>query len=228
MRVRIVSGSEQYMMGTVDEIIQSTTCVANTGTRSCASSLSPQPLEDNPQPSSWYPMYVSYSRELIVRDALEKQGVRCFLPMQQKTVHVGKKLVHSEEPIVHNLIFVYSNRDQLRYLKMFNRDCSYMQFMSVRPRGGEQQSVVITVPERQMNQFMRAMGVEDTDGQRTYLHYTDYLGREGQRVRFIRGAFAGIEGTIKRIKNNRQMVISLPHVGALAISIPSISDLELI
>ena len=79
-----------------------------------------------------------------------------------------------------------------------------------------------------MNQFMRAMGVDDPNGQRTYLHYTDYLGREGQRVRFVRGNFEGIEGTIKRIKNNRQLVIALPHVGALAISIQSISDLEII
>ena len=216
------------MIGSVDKITENTTCVANAGTRSYALPVDSQPTETMLQPLLWYPMYVTYSRELTVRDALEKQGVRCFLPMQQKTEQVGKKLVKSEEPIVHNLIFVYSNRDQLRELKMFNRDCRFMQFMSVRPRNDEQSSVVITVPERQMNQFMKAMGVEDTEGRRTYLHYSDYLGREGQRVRFIRGPFEGIEGTIKRIKNNRQMVISLPHVGALAISIPSINDLELI
>ena len=175
---------------------------------------------------SWYPMYVSYCHELRVREALEKEDVRCFLPMQQKTARIGKRIVHSEEPAVHNLIFVYSDRQQLRDLKMFNRACAYMQYMTMRPRNDAQSSVVITIPERQMEQFIRAMSVDDPDGQRTYLDYTDYLGREGQRVRFIRAPFAGIEGTIKRIRNNRQLVIALPHVGALAISIPSVTDLE--
>ena len=202
------------MMSSVNEISVKATCVTDAGTRSCA--------------LAWYPMYVSYCKELKVKEALEKEGVTCYVPMIGKTERVGKKILRTEEPIVHNLICVYSNRDQLRNLKMFNRECSYMQFMSIRPRSDEQASVVITVPERQMNQFMRAMGVDDPNGQRTYLHYTDYLGREGQRVRFVRGSFEGIEGTIKRIKNNRQLVIALPHVGALAISIQSISDLEII
>ena len=188
------------------------TCVTDAGTRSFA--------------LSWYPMYVSYRQELKVRDALDRQGVKCFLPMQQKTARLGKKLIHAAEPVIHNLIFVYSHRDQLRDLKMFHPDCTHMQFMTVRPRTGEQASVVITIPERQMEQFIRAMGVEDPNGQRTYLPYSDFLGREGQRVRFLRGPFQGIEGTVKRIHNNRHLVIALPHVGALAISIPSVSDLE--
>ena len=171
-------------------------------------------------------MYVSYRQEIKVRDALDKEGVRCFLPMQQKTAKIGKKLIHTEEPVIHNLIFVYSHRDQLRDLKMFNPGCIHMQFMTVRPRSDEQTSVVITVPQHQMEQFIRAMGVDDPDGQRTYLPYSDFLGREGQHVRFLRGPFKGIEGVIKRIRNNRHLVIALPHVGALAISIPSISDLE--
>ena len=190
------------------------TCVTDAGTRSFA--------------LSWYPMYVAYRQELKVRDALDHEGVRCFLPMQHKTMRLGKKLIHADEPVIHNLIFVYSHRDQLRDLKMFHPDCVHMQFMTVRPRTEEQTSVVITIPERQMEQFIRAMGVDDPDGQRTYLPYSDFLGREGQRVRFLRGPFQGIEGTIKRIHNNRHLVIALPHVGALAISIPSISDLELI
>ncbi len=189
-----------------------TTCVPDAGTRSCA----------------WYPMYVSYSRELVVRDALDKEGVRNFLPMDRVTERVGKKLVHTLQPLVHNLIFVYSDRVQLRNLKMFNRDCTHMQFMSIRPRNDEQASVVITIPERQMEQFMRAMSVDDELGQRSFLPYTDFLGREGQRIRFLRGPFQGIEGTIKRIRSNRHLVIALPHVGVLVISIPSSRDIEFI
>ena len=190
----------------------SATCVPDAGTRSCA----------------WFPMYVTYSREVLVRDALDKKGVKNFLPMERVTERIGKKLVHSLQPLIHNLIFVYSDRAQLRELKMFNRDCVHMQFMTIKPRNDEQASVVITIPERQMEQFMRAMGIDDELGQRRFLPYTDFLGREGQRVRFLRGPFQGIEGTIKRINRNRHLVIALPPIGALAISITSSSDLELI
>ena len=200
------------MSNVVEEKPLIASCVTDAGTRSYA----------------WYPMYVSYSRELVVRDALDKEGVRNFLPMYRVTERVGKKLVHTLQPLVHNLIFVYSDRAQLRNLKMFNRDCTHLQFMTIRPRNDEHASVVITIPERQMEQFMRAMSVDDELGQRSFLPYTDFLGREGQRIRFLRGPFQGIEGTIKRIRSNRHLVIALPHVGVLVISIPSSRDIEFI
>ena len=200
------------MSNVVEEKPLIASCVTDAGTRSYA----------------WYPMYVSYSRELVVRDALDKAGVRNFLPMDRVTERVGKKLVHTLQPLVHNLIFVFSDRTQLRNLKMFNRDCTHLQFMTIRPRNDEQASVVITIPERQMEQFMRAMSVDDELGQRSFLPYTDFLGREGQRIRFLRGPFQGIEGTIKRIRSNRHLVIALPHVGVLVITIPSSRDIEFI
>lgn len=192
----------------------SATCVPDAGTRSYASEM------------AWYPMYVTYSREEVVHEALDKEGVRNFLPMEHITERVGKKLIHRQQPIIHNLIFVYSHRAQLRELKMFHRDCVHMQFMTIKPRTDDQPSVVITIPEHQMQQFIRALSVDDDEGQRSYHPYTDYLGREGQRVRLLHGPFAGIEGTIKRIHNNRHLVIALPHVGALAITIRRSTDLQ--
>ena len=216
----------------------SSTCVTDAGTRSYVSP--PKPPISNLQPplelcslatrgtqeTSWFPMYVTYSRELLVRDALNKEGVKNFLPMEEVTERVGKKIVHSLQPMVHNLIFVYSDRAQLRDLKMFNRDCVHMQFMTIKPRNDEQASVVITIPERQMHNFIRAMEVNDPDHQRSFVPYTDFLGKEGRTVRFVAGPFEGIEGTIKRVNKNRSVVISLPHVGCLLIPIPRITDLQ--
>ena len=173
-------------------------------------------------------MYVRYSHEELVHEALDKEGVRNFLPMERITERVGKKIVHRRQPVIHNLIFVYSHRAQLRELKMFHRDCVHMQFMTIKPRTDDQPSVVITIPEHQMENFIRAMSVDDEEGQRSFLPYTDFLGQEGRRVRFLQGPFAGVEGTIKRINNNRHLVVALPHVGALAITIRHTTDLELL
>ena len=60
-----------------EEIPLSGTCVPDAGTRSYASPVSPQSQEQ----MAWYPMYVTYSREVQVRDALDKKSVKNFLPM---------------------------------------------------------------------------------------------------------------------------------------------------
>lgn len=188
------------------------------------SSLSLQPSDIAPQ--AWYPMYVTYARELDVQEALDKAGVENFLPMQHIVMRVGKKIVERDQPAIHNLIFLHSNRTQIRELKMFNRGCQPLQYMTVKPRTSDQASVVITIPERQMLNFMRAMQADDPSGRRTCIPYTDFLGQEGRQVRFVSGSFAGVEGTIKRVNNNRSVVIALPHVACLVIPIDHITDIQ--
>lgn len=208
------------------------TRVTDPGTRSFASST-PQPqtssILHHPSdigPQAWYPMYVTYARELDVQEALNKAGVENFLPMEHIVMRVGKKIVEREQPAIHNLIFLHSDRTQIRELKMFNRGCAPLQYMTVKPRTPDQPSVVITIPERQMLNFMRAMQVDDPSHRRTFVPYTDFLGQEGREVRFVSGGFAGIEGTIKRVNNNRSVVIALPHVGCLVIPIDHITDIQ--
>lgn len=209
------------------------TRVTDPGTRSFVSSPSPQPqtssILHHPSdigPQAWYPMYVTYARELDVQEALNKAGVENFLPMEHIVMRVGKKIVEREQPAIHNLIFLHSDRTQIRELKMFNRGCAPLQYMTVKPRTPDQPSVVITIPERQMLNFMRAMQVDDPSHRRTFVPYTDFLGQEGREVRFVSGGFAGIEGTIKRVNNNRSVVIALPHVGCLVIPIDHITDIQ--
>ena len=179
-----------------------------------------------PRPQAWFPMYVTYARELDVQEALDKAGVENFLPMQHIVMRVGKKIVERDQPAIHNLIFLHSNRTQIRELKMFNRGCQPLQYMTVKPRTSDQASVVITIPERQMLNFMRAMQADDPSGRRTCIPYTDFLGQEGRQVRFVSGSFAGVEGTIKRVNNNRSVIIALPHVACLVIPIDHITDIQ--
>ncbi|MBQ3770173.1 MAG: UpxY family transcription antiterminator [Prevotella sp.] len=212
------------------------TRVTDSGTRSFApSDIIPQPSSIIHHPSSiipqtsdlsWFPMYVTYARELDVQEALDKAGVENFLPMQHIVMRVGKKIVERDQPAIHNLIFLHSNRTQIRELKMFNRGCQPLQYMTVKPRTSDQASVVITIPERQMLNFMRAMQADDPSGRRTCIPYTDFLGQEGRQVRFVSGSFAGVEGTIKRVNNNRSVVIALPHVACLVIPIDHITDIQ--
>lgn len=217
LQFRTATGPGQSMMG--NQIVETsfqTTRVTDVGTRSYV--LQRQ----------WFPMYVTYSRELDVQKALDAEGVQNYIPMVNVTEKRGKKIVHSQRPALHNLIFVYSDRTQLRELKMFNKACVPMQFMTVKARTSDQASVVITIPEAQMQNFMKAMAVENGEDKRTFLSYTDFLGREGRNVEFISGPFKGVTGTLKRINKNRFVVIVLQHIGALAITIDHSTDLRIL
>lgn len=243
LRVITATGPGLELMSNVNEKTPSeATRVTDSGTRSFApsdiipqpSSIIPHPSDIAPHPSdiihqtslAWFPMYVTYARELDVQEALDKAGVENFLPMQHIVMRVGKKIVERDQPAIHNLIFLHSNRTQIRELKMFNRGCQPLQYMTVKPRTSDQASVVITIPERQMLNFMRAMQADDPSGRRTCIPYTDFLGQEGRQVRFVSGSFAGVEGTIKRVNNNRSVVIALPHVACLVIPIDHITDIQ--
>ena len=55
-----------------------------------------------------------------------------------------------------------------------------------------------------------------------YLKCTNFLEKVGQRVKVTNGYFAGVEGVIKRIKNNRRVVVQINVVAAVAIAhVPS-------
>lgn len=175
----------------------------------------------------WYPMYVSYRRELSVKKALDEKEIENFVPMHEVVERRNKKIVTRVEPAIHNLIFVYSSMNVLSALKMFNPDCAPMQYMTVKARTQEQTSTVITVDPVRMEHFMRAMSVKDDRNRRALIPYEETLyGKEGRRIRFVRGDFEGIEGTIKRINHNRSLIISLKYVGVLVITIDHAADIE--
>jgi len=51
-----------------------------------------------------------------------------------------------------------------------------------------------------------------------FLEYGDFLTQPGRRVRVTDGYFAGVEGVIKRIKNNKHVVVQIDGVAAVAIA----------
>ena len=175
----------------------------------------------------WYPMYVSYRRELSVKKALDEKEIKNYVPMHQVIERKERRIVKKTEPAIHNLIFVYSSINVLTELKMFNASCAPMQYMTFKTQNTNQPSVIITVDPAKMEQFMKAMEVNDEKNRRTVVPYEDALfGKEGRRVRFIKGDFEGIEGTIKRVNKNRSVIITLKYVGVLVITIDHATDIE--
>jgi len=167
----------------------------------------------------WYPMRVTYSRELLAKAFLESVGVECFVPMHYEQVE-GRHPRHQElRPAVRNLIFVHASQSQITEMKMTRREMAPLRYM-MRPvhddMGGAARHEIIVVPDLQMNNFMRVASV--TDDRVFYIENLDFAGRPGQRVKVVDGDFAGVEGIIKRVKKNKRVVVQIEHVAAVAIA----------
>ena len=66
----------------------------------------------------WFPMRVTYSREMFVKTFLDEHGVESFIPMHFEPVE-GKHPRHQVlKPAVRNLIFLHSTRGNITELKI--------------------------------------------------------------------------------------------------------------
>ena len=75
---------------------------------------------------------------------------------------------------------------------------------------------ILTVPDKQMENFIKVASVYDD--RVFYMENLEFAGKPGQRVKVVEGDFAGVEGTIKRVKKNKCVVVQIENVVAVAIA----------
>ena len=160
-------------------------------------------------------MRVTYHRELAVKTELDALGIENFVPMRYEVRQKNGERKRVLVPAIHNLIFIHSTQETLTELKNTRRELSPLRYI-MRRLIGEERSEIIVVPDRKMENFMRVASVETDDVM--FLDCSDYICRVGKRVRIVEGAFAGVEGVIKRIKNNKHVVVQVEGLAAVAIT----------
>jgi len=155
----------------------------------------------------WYPLRVTYNRELKVKDDLDARGVTCFVPMQYRREERNGRMIKRLVPSVHNLIFVRLTPSEMaEYKKTTALPIRYIMNRETRRP--------VTVPNHEMDNFIKVAG--------TYNEKLVYLDPDpgdfakGERVRIIGGQFAGAEGVFVRVKGDRRVLINIEGVVAVA------------
>lgn len=164
----------------------------------------------------WFPMRVTYGRQLSVKAFLDDEGVENFLPMKTQLSKQGHHIVRKRVPALSNLIFVRTTMRHLTHLKQTRTGAESLRYMVRRALHPDQApGEVIVVPDRQMANFLLvAAGPED---EFTYLEPAEMNGHEQGRVKIVSGPFQGVEGVIKRIHGNKQVVVELEGLGGVTI-----------
>ena len=177
-------------------------------------------------PKIWYPMRVTYGREMKVKAELDRLGIENFVPMTYKIVEsringtTGLRKGESSElrralvPAINNLIFVRLTQERISELKRTNEVLEPLRYMM--DHTAEEAHVILTVPDRQMENFMRVAKV--TDDSVMFLDEETVVGKEGKRVKIMGGVFEGVEGVIRRVKRCKRVVVELDGIASVAIA----------
>ena len=72
-------------------------------------------------PRIWFPIRVTYQREMKVKAELDRLEIENFVPMRYKMVDDGSEIPRRElVPAINNLIFVRSTQERISGLKASN------------------------------------------------------------------------------------------------------------
>ena len=164
-------------------------------------------------PKIWFPMRVTYSREMKVKAELDRLGIESFIPMIYKVVD-GDMPQRELVPAISNLIFVRSTQERISGLKSSNKTLEPLRYMI--DQTAQQPHTIMTVPDRQMENFMRV--ASKTDDSVMFLNDESAVGKEGKRVEIIGGAFEGVTGVIRRVKRCKRVVVEIEGVASVAIA----------
>ena len=169
----------------------------------------------------WFVLRVSYSRELKIKEILDKRGVRTFVPMMWKKVEMEGNTQKKLVPAVSNLCFVFWTKADIdAFISEFGDKSPvhyYWDRTSSRP---------MTVPSKAMDDFVKVASSLDED--LVYMTEISDKLREGQTVKVRSGAFAGVEGKIVRIRKSRRLMVELPGMLAVASTYINPYDVEIL
>ena len=169
-------------------------------------------------PKIWFPMRVTYQREMKVKAELDRLEIENFIPMTYRFTESRKQgdteLRRELVPAINNLIFVHSTKERISELKVSNELLEPLRYMIDQTAG--EAHTIMTVPDKQMENFMRVASV--TDDSVMFLDETTIVGKEGKRVEIMGGPFEGVTGVIRRVKRCKRVVVELEGITCVAIA----------
>ena len=177
-------------------------------------------------PKTWFPMRVTYQREMKVKAELDRLGIENFVPMRYKVVESQNdgdmELRRVLVPAINNLIFVRSTKERVSEPKRTNEVLEPLRYMMDRTASCEH--TIMTVADRKMENFMRV--ASRTDDSVMFLDNETVLGKEGKRVEIMGGAFEGVTGVIRRVKRCKRVIVEIEGVASVAIAYVSAGMLK--
>lgn len=171
--------------------------------------------------SKWFALRVTYCRELKIQARLLERGIKVFVPMVTRREEKNGKIMTKRVSAVKNLLFAYATQAEIETYMLSEGDKPITHFIWDRATG-----LPIVVPAKQMRDFMQVCS-ESADEIIYLSRISDKL-RGGAKVRVKSGPFAGVCGTVVRLRKSRRILVEIPGIMAAASTYVPLEDLDVI
>lgn len=180
---------------------------------------------DDGQEAQWFAMrdLTRPNAKLPAYKLLAEAQFSVFTPLTTKVVENGARRKRIEVPVVHDLLFVYSEKERLDRIVERTETLQYRYVKG----GGYREPMV--VPTADMERFIAA--ISSTKTPRYYQLDEITPNMYGARIRMVcNGPLNGFEGSLLKIKGSgkKRLVVKLPGLLAAAIEIANTDFVELI
>lgn len=150
----------------------------------------------------WYAA-VTYRKERIIKERLDRMQIENFVPMREVVKEKDGRKIKTKALVIPGYVFIHTDPQT-------NKILSTEPSMGIRYLKQPQTDIPATIPPCQMRSFMLIVNLSETA--RLITHNL----RRGDRVRVVKGPFAGIEGELIRISGHKRVVVRLNESLAVA------------
>lgn len=143
---------------------------------------------------SWYAARTAFGQEVGIKHRLEQMGVEHFIPIEKRRNYRGKVKDH---PVINCLVFIRATKKEACDLRVLDALPVNYIFDYVK-------HTMLTVPDKQMEDFMRVLDESITEG-----GLVDQPLSLGERVRVTRGPLKGVEGNVLELNGTLYVVVGI-------------------
>ena len=159
----------------------------------------------------WFVAFVHSCQERKLAERLEQQGVRCYVPVQKVKRKWSDRIKIVDKLLLPGVVFVRC--DETARKTLFRKAYGICTFLMDRGSGDGK---VAVVPQRQMNDFIRAVDSLNGEGE---IEFVNCRIEPGDMVRVKRGPLEGMICECVEVQHNHKLVIRLGLLGSALVSI---------
>lgn len=181
-------------------------------TRSVQHANKPSDATINPD-YHWYALRATYGQEKKAYDYIVRKGTEAFLPTSivQKKDKDGK-MIHQTVSRLPNIFFIHTTEEVAKSYAYDKKDLHYLRFYYNQHHDGTKEPLIIPDYEIENLRILCQSEAEDV----LIVPPTIHNFQKGQRVRVIKGDFAGIVGTVARWHGQQRVGITLQGLCVIA------------
>ena len=169
----------------------------------------------------WYVLRATYGRADKAYRHIISDGIEAYIPLHYIIKHLDGKRQRVKEPLLPNIIFVYTSEDKVDKYVHGAEALPYLNYyynhFKKRPNGNDEP---LTVGYNDMINFINLTCISSDHIRTVKLEQCHF--KSGDEVRVVSGQFQGIRGKIARVAGQQRVVITIEGLCSVATAyIPS-------